>query len=253
MSQPDISDSGFLFEAGGAAPRRTEPSPGTMISLLERAYRELRPRAPAPEMQAEFFPFSSINNTIRLRQGKLILRFSDLLEGAPEPVLYAIAHILLAKIYRKPINPTHALRYRQYLGRREITEKAHLLRQMRGRKRITGAEGRVYHLERIFDDLNARFFHGLLGRPQLTWSRNHARNSLGHYDPAHNAIVVSKIFDSPRVPRYVLEYLVYHEMLHLKHPVKVRGGRRCVHSPQFQAEERLFPELHKAREFLKML
>lgn len=244
----------FSLQSSEQAGATTLPKRKKEISsLLERAYRELRPRAPAPEMHAEFFAFSSINNTIRLRDGKLIVRFSDLLSGAPEPVLHAIAHILLAKIYRKPVDAAHALRYRQYLGRREVTQKAHLLRQMRGRKRITGPEGKVYHLEAVFDDLNTRFFHNLLGRPQMTWSRGHARNSLGHYDPAHNAIVVSRVFDNPRVPLYALEYLVYHEMLHLKHPVKVRGGRRCVHSAQFQADEKLFPQLKEARDFLRLL
>ena len=124
---------------------------------------------------------------------------------------------------------------------------------MRGRKRIETAQGRVYNLESVFDDLNVRFFYGLLARPQMTWSRDHARNSLGHYDPAHNAIVVSRVFDHPRVPRCALEYIVYHEMLHLKHPVKLRGSRRCVHSAEFQAEERMFPDLERAKHFLQLL
>jgi hypothetical protein len=46
---------------------------------------------------------------------------------------------------------------------------------------------------------------------------------------------------------------MYHEMLHLKHPVKVKAGRRCVHGREFQAEEKLFPELDKAKIFLKTL
>ena len=124
---------------------------------------------------------------------------------------------------------------------------------MRGRKRIVSAKGQVYDLEAIFEQLNIRFFHGLLGRPQMTWSSELARNRLGHYDPAHNAIVVSRIFDQARVPRYALEYIVYHEMLHLKHPVKLRGSRRCVHSPEFQAEEKLFPRLQEAKQFIKRL
>jgi hypothetical protein len=70
---------------------------------------------------------------------------------------------------------------------------------MRGRKHLDSAQGRTYDLEALFEDLNQRFFHGLMARPQMTWSRDHARNSLGHYDPAHNAIVVSRIFDHPRV------------------------------------------------------
>ena len=221
--------------------------------LFEETFRELRPRTPLPELKIDFFRFASVNNTIRLREGRLLVRISDLLEGAPEPVLRAIAHILLAKMYRKPIDREHATRYRGYVSTHHMSEKAHLVRQMRGRKRITTARGHVYHLEEIFEDLNQKYFYGLMARPVMTWSTERARNRLGHYDPAHNAIVVSSVFDHPRVPRYVVEYIVYHEMLHLKHPVKLRGSRRCVHSAEFQAEERLFDRLEAAREFLRRL
>ncbi len=206
-----------------------------------------------PELKIEFFAFANINNTIRLREGKILVRLSDMLEGAPNPVLQALAHILLAKIYRRPIEREHATRYRRYVSSHEISAKAHLLRQIRGRKRIDSAQGHAYNLESIFDELNTRFFHGLLARPQMTWSRDHARNRLGHYDPAHNAIVVSRIFDHPRVPRYAVEYILYHEMLHLKYPVKLRGSRRCVHPAEFQEEEKLFPGLEQAKQFLKQL
>lgn len=224
-----------------------------LLQIFQDAYRELRPRAAIPDLAIQFFGFVDVNNTIRLREGKLIVRLSDLLEGAPEPVLRAIAHILFAKMYRKPIERQQATRYRRYVSSQHIREKAHLLRQMRGRKRIETPLGQVYNLENIFDELNTHFFYGLLARPELTWSQEHARNSLGHYDPAHNAIVVSRIFDQARVPRYALEYIVYHEMLHLRHPVKLRGSRRCVHSPEFQAEEKLFPRLQEAKQFIKRL
>jgi len=206
-----------------------------------------------PDFRVEFFPFANINNTIRLREGRLLVRISDLLEGAPETVLESIAHILLAKIYRKPIERLHNTRYRRYVSSHEMANKSHLVRQVRGRKLVGPAKGHVYDLEAIFDDLNSRFFNGLLGRPQMTWSRDHARNALGHYDPAHNTIVVSRVFDHGRVPRYAVEYIVYHEMLHLKYPVKLRGSRRCVHPPEFQAEENLFPHLEEAKKFLKVL
>jgi predicted metal-dependent hydrolase len=224
-----------------------------LLQVFEGTYRELRPRAPIPEFVVEFFAFANLNNTIRLRDGKLLVRLSDLLEGAPQSVLNAIAHILLAKMYRRPIEREHANRYRRYVSSHDISQKAHLVRQIRGRKRIESPRGHTYDLETVFDELNRRFFYGLLARPQMTWSRDHARNSLGHYDPAHNAIVVSRIFDQPAVPRCALEYIVYHEMLHLKHPVKLRGNRRCVHSAAFQAEERLFPGLESAKQFLKRL
>jgi predicted metal-dependent hydrolase len=225
----------------------------TLAEIFYEAYSELRPRTPRPPLHVRFYPFVSINNTIRLRQGELLIRISDLLEGAPEPVVHAIAHILLAKLYRKPVDRGHLARYRRYVGSHDLAAKARLFRQMRGRKHIRSARGHYYHLEEIFDDLNRRFFHGLMGRPQLTWSRNHARSSLGHYDPAHNAIVISRVFDHPRVPRYAVDYILFHEMLHLKHPVKLRGSRRCVHSREFHEEEKLFPELERARKFLRIV
>jgi predicted metal-dependent hydrolase len=224
-----------------------------LLAIFEDSFRELRPRTPIPDLRIDFFRFANVNNTIRLREGRLLVRVSDLLEGAPEPILRAIAHILLAKIYRKPIDRERAARYRRYISTHHMSEKAHLVRHMRGRKRITSAQGHAYHLEEIFEELNRHYFHGLLARPLMTWSSQRARNRLGHYDPAHNAIVVSRVFDHPQVPRYVVEYIVYHEMLHLKHPVKLRGSRRCVHPPEFQAEEKRFENVDAAKEFLKRL
>jgi len=224
-----------------------------IIEIFQQTYRELRPQSPIPELKVEFFRFANINNTIRLREGKLLVRVSDLLEGAPESVLRAIAHILLAKMYRKPVDRGHASRYRRYVSSHHMTQKAHLVRQVRGWKRIDSPQGRAYDLDEIFDQLNLRFFHGLLARPEMTWSSERARNRLGHYDPAHNAIVISRVFDHPRVPRYAVEYIVYHEMLHLKHPVTLKGSRRCVHSSEFQAEERAFPELEVAKKYLSIL
>ena len=224
-----------------------------LLEIFQESHRELRPSAPIPELRIEFFAFANVNNTIRLRQGKLLVRLSDLLEGAPQAVLRAIAHILLAKMYRHPIDRVQAARYRKYLASHEIVRKTHLVRQIRGRKQLHSARGHFYDLDAVFEKLNTRFFYGLLARPRMSWSRTRTRRILGHYDPAHNAIVISRVFDQSAVPGYAVEYIVYHEMLHLKHPVRLRGSRRCVHSAEFQAEEKLFPQLAEANAFLKRL
>jgi hypothetical protein len=222
-------------------------------TIFETEYRTLRPRAPMPPFHIRFRRFTSLNTTIRLREGAIHVSLSDLLEGAPEPVLRAIAHILIGKLYRKELDPAHTTRYRRFTSSEAVVRQTELVRQTRGRKKMLGPQGDYYNLDEVFESLNQRFFFGLLGRPELTWSGVSARRSLGHYDPAHNTIVVSRVFDKRNTPRYAIEYLVYHEMLHLKHPVKIKRGRRCVHPREFQAEERLFPELEKAKEYLKRL
>jgi len=223
------------------------------IPIFEVEYRALRPRAPMPQFVIRFKRFTSLNTTIRLREGRILVNLSDLLEGAPESVIHAIAHILLAKLYRKSVDAGQNLRFKRFASSAAVTRQTEQIRHARGTKRYFGPEGRYYHLEEIFDSLNVRFFGGLLGRPELTWSESAAKRSLGHYDAAHNTIVVSRVFDRPSSPRYAIEYLLYHEMLHLKHPVKMRGVRRCVHSREFKAEERLFPQLEEAMSFIKRL
>ncbi|MHB8389228.1 MAG: M48 family metalloprotease [Acidobacteriaceae bacterium] len=235
-------------------PEPTHPTPALRLQeIFSAEYRLLRPRAPMPLFDVSFYPFTGVNTTIRLRDGKAFVRLSDMLEGAPDSVTRAIAHILLAKLYRKPIEPIHANRYRRHLGSEAVIRQAELVRRSRGRKNVSTAQGRYYDLDEVFDHLNRQFFNGLLGRPVLTWSAHSARRQLGHYDAAHNTIVVSRVFDRPETPRYAVEYLVFHEMLHLKHPVRMRGGRRCVHSREFQQEEKMFPQLELVKEFLKRL
>jgi hypothetical protein len=206
-----------------------------------------------PPIKVRFRRFTSLNTTIRLREGEIHVSLSDLLEGAQESVIRAIAHILLAKLYKKPIDATQNMRYKRFASSASVTRQTEIIRYARGSKRFFGPEGRYYNLDEVFDSLNTRFFSSMLGRPQLTWSENHAKRSLGHYDAAHNTIVVSRVFDRPSSPRYAIEYLLYHEMLHLKHPVRMRGVRRCVHSREFKADEALFPQLVEAMAFIKRL
>ncbi len=221
--------------------------------IFAEEYRALRPRSPLPPIQARWYRFTSLNATIRLREGELRVHLSDLLQGAPEPVLRAIAHILLAKLYRKPVKAVQTARYRGYTLSEPVMRQTERIRQLRGRKRVGTAKGERWDLDEVFESLNTRFFHGLLGRPVLTWSEHSARRLLGHYDAAHNTIMVSRVFDRKDTPRYAVEYLLYHEMLHLKHPVTIHRGRRCVHSRAFHEDEEQFPEIEAARAFLRKL
>jgi hypothetical protein len=221
--------------------------------IYARVFRELKPRTALPVLSVEFCQFANADSFIKLQDDRLEIRISDLLSGAPAPVMEALAHILLGKLYRKPVARVYSYRYRMYLNRRDMRRQAHLVRQIRGRKFVSGPQGQHYNLEEIFERLNGRFFDGLLGRPQLGWSRAQSRNMLGHYDPSHNAIIVSRIFDQEHLPPIALEYVMFHEMLHLRYPVDHSGSRRRVHTREFRAEERKFPRLKEAKEILKRM
>src|SRR3989304_6028734 len=88
--------------------------------IFREAFRALRPRTPVPEVEVNFRPYADVNNVIRVRDGRLLVGLSDLQQGAPSSVLEAIAFILIAKLYRKPIPKRYQLRYRQFLNRRSV-------------------------------------------------------------------------------------------------------------------------------------
>ena len=221
--------------------------------IYARVFRELKPRTAVPALRVEFCSFANADSFIRLENGALHVRMSDLLAGAPAPVIEALAYILLGKLYRKETPRIYSHRYRLYLNRRDVRRQAHLVRQIRGRKFISGPRGQHFDLEEIFERLNRDYFDGMLGRPQLGWSRGTSRTMLGHFDPSHNAIIISRIFDRPGAPALALDYVMFHEMLHLRFPVDHTGMRRRVHTKEFREAETKFPLLREAKELLKRL
>jgi hypothetical protein len=225
----------------------------TPAEIYARVLKDLKPRTEPPGIHVEFRRYANANSSVRLEDGRLTVRIADVLEGAPAPIVEALAYILLGKLYRRPVPPIYAHRYRLYLNRRDIRQKLHLLRQIRGRKFVSGPEGASHNLEDLFERLNRQYFDGLLGRPLLGWSRRLSRSLLGHFDPSHNAIIISSIFDRPGAPPLALEYVMFHEMLHLRHPVDHNGVRRRVHTREFRHAERAFPRLAEAKELLKKL
>ncbi len=126
-------------------------------------FRAIRPRTPAPETTVEFCRFANPDSFIRLENGRLHVRISDLLQSAPAPVMEALAFILIGKLYRKPVGRQYPNRYRLYLNRKDVRRQAQLIRQIRGRKFISGPQGEVHNLEEVFERLNAQFFNGMLG------------------------------------------------------------------------------------------
>jgi len=64
---------------------------------------------------------------------------------------------------------------------------------------------------------------------------------------------IFRILDSKDVPRLVVDYVMFHEMLHLRHPVEHAGARRCIHTPAFKQEEKRFVGAREAKAWLRGL
>lgn len=232
-------------------PSEAAPLPESTESIFRRVYALLSRTPSAPDVRLLVRPYVATMGKLKLTQGVLELRLSQQMAAAPATVREALAWILLSRLFRRT-PPSHWVRhYRQYLNRKDVRREHQALRAVRGRKFISGPQGECYNLETLFDGLRERYFGPLLPKPLLGWSRRPSRTMLGHYDHVHNAIVLSSWLDRPEVPQTVVEYVLFHEMLHLKHPVEHRRHRRSVHTPAFRAEEHRFERLAEARAWLR--
>ena len=110
---------------------------------------------------------------------------------------------------------------------------------------VTPAKGKVYDLERVFRSLNRRFFQNRV-HARILWGLRAKRERkrtirLGYYCDAEKKIVINPALDRKSVPRYVLEWIVFHEMLHQVVGFELIHGMFVAHTPEFRRREQLFP------------
>jgi len=215
---------------------------------LERGRRNFRPDI--SDIEVKFYPYAGLHHTIRVRAGRVYVRLSDLFQTAPPEVIRALAFLLVARLLSRKTPRDQERIYRSYAFSPQLLRASDIARRQRGRKVISSSLGQVYDLERIFSRLNRRYFDGEIEKPVLTWSRRRARSIIGHHDAAHDTITVSKALDSREVPEWFVEYIVFHEMLHIKHPARIINGRRYYHTAAFRSEEQSFRRYKDAQEWL---
>src|SRR5262245_3975303 len=115
------------------------------------------------------------------------------------------------------------------------------------------SRGRAHDLNETFARVNDSYFGGLAPKPTLAWNRTLTARKFGHYQPNRDTIMISVTLDDPGVPAFVLDFVMYHELLHKKHGSTTINGRRFSHSPAFRAEERRFAEYNEAERLIHEL
>ena len=232
--------------------RKTSLVPGG-APLFQRMFTRLGCEGRPPRFRVEFYPYSSLVLTIRRREDAVYVRFSDLLWRAPLAVLEGAAALLLARVYRRKPSRELTEPYLDYA--RSDRTRGRMNRMRRGRVRLAGTSPRGEHfdLDGLFNDLNRKYFEGQLQRPHIGWSTRSWRRQFGCYDPGPNQILLNRWMDRPGIPTCAVEYVLFHEMLHVKHPTRRSGCSLVSHSRKFREEEKRFPEFERARRILDRL
>ncbi|HYL10120.1 MAG TPA: hypothetical protein VEU31_05230 [Candidatus Acidoferrales bacterium] len=234
----------------GRTPRAAVPGGAR---LFHRIFTRLGIRARPPRFEVEWYPYANLVHTIRLREDTAFVRLSDVLRRSPGEILEAAAALLLARLYRRRTPRGFAQRYREFVERGSTRRRIARIRRARGKRVSRGPGGNAHHLEPLFVRLNRQYFSGLLRLPRLGWSKHPWQRQLGIFDPGMDQIVLNCRLDRVAVPEYAVAYVLYHEMLHVLHPVRRARCGLEAHCAEFRRQEKQFVEYEKARKILERL
>jgi hypothetical protein len=219
--------------------------------IFQRIFTRLGCQGRPPQFHVDLYPYANLSHTLRLRQDVAYVRLSDILHEAPVPVIEAAAAILLGQMYRRRVPRELRNVYREFALAHSTRRHIARVRLKRARRIQDHPRGSVHDLEPMFAALNAEYFQGQLPRPRIGWSARPWRSQFGCYDPSLDQIVMNSRLDRAEVPSYAVELILYHEMLHVKHPLRATACGLQAHSPEFRAEEKRFAHYARARKFLE--
>ncbi len=208
--------------------------------LRKRADRRLR-----DALAEVHFGYGSYLYKARMIDAVLETKVHQGFMGAPPDVLEALARLLLSSdrgVSRERVD--------RYAAGENFMDVVTAL-EMTTAEADDFTQGRHFDLETIFDRVNAAYFDGKLACPRLTWNTRITRAKMGHYDRFRDAVMLSVTLDDPDVPDFVVDYVMYHELLHKVLGTERINGRRYVHTPAFREAERAFPHYEEAVAFLE--
>jgi hypothetical protein len=217
-----------------------------LTSIFQSIHKKYFPRK-LKKIDAKFFSFRRIKHSIEWTPFHIRIKVSHYFKDAPHSIMEILAIILIARIYKRRVDSSIRKKYREYLEQLEQKlppTRSHSLDSY-------NAKGKVFDLESVFLQLNMNYFENLLDLPVLGWSKTKSYRRLGFYDEKRNLLVISRIFDASSVPEEIVNYLVYHEMLHIYYPAEKKNGRRIVHTPAFKMAEKRFPKYENIQTWLK--
>jgi hypothetical protein len=187
-------------------------------------------------------------------RSQLTLRIHRSFVGAPPEVLQAVAAFVESRKGTDRARAALAVIRQHFAAHRP---------ERRPRRAALRAAGVAFDLREIVDDLNERYFGSRLS-VGVTWGRSsggaahHCRRrrttsslQLGSYSYEDRLIRLHGVLDQPGIPRYVIEAVVFHELLHADMPPVVQNGRRCFHTPEFRRREREYRHLDKADRWIQ--
>ena len=203
--------------------------------------------------RVSFAQYRELKHTWNSRNGDIEFKISDYLVGAPEDVQRSLAWYLLSRAHGRECLNSEEKPYLEYVRSNELWSEKRETYLSRAKNLSIVPRGDVRDLESVFEYVNSCYFSGRLEDPELAWVDESPLSRFGFYFGPLNLLAANKILDSERVPRYVLEFVMYHELLHHVDAGNGRTRRRVHHTTEFRKQEKAFSHYEDAERWLRKL
>ncbi|AOP34046.1 hypothetical protein A0128_09445 [Leptospira tipperaryensis] len=197
------------------------------------------------KVRYKFYPYANLGSAIRISSG--VLEFKIHSAYLESDSLETVVELLLCKLLKLPIPKTIEERIQNFY---EIHSKQKLERSKR-KKRIESSDSKNAILKEMLHRINETYLGVDLSDIEIYWGKGNSKTRLGHFDPSHKMIVINPILGRQIVPVFVLEYIVFHELLHVYLPATRKNGKNVIHGKEFRALERKYPDYLRANQWLK--
>jgi len=199
-------------------------------------------------VEARYYPFKELKSTWHRNRWKVAFRISDYMSAGDDMILGEFAQALFRRM-----ETGNGMAYGDgvlnWLKSPEFLARNRPLYLERSRNLSLSAEGDNYDLRESLGSLEDM---GLVDveEPYLTWTRGENKKRVGYCSVLMKVIAVSSALDSLRVPDFVHQYVLYHELIHLETGRETLSPR---HGREFRRRERLHPRWEDAESWLRKL
>jgi predicted metal-dependent hydrolase len=200
------------------------------MNLIQKSFQQLFPdKTPAYQLILKYNKkLGDFNGNIRLEKTFLQINLNYKWKQIDEEIQIGIIQTLLLKMFAK-----------RYRIKTKTTFNIKLYNNFVKKIPLMTKNTKTHPiLESSFHRVNQTHFHELLDRPNLQWGRA-SKAKLACYNFHNDTITVSTIFKDS--PNHILDYLLYHELLHKKQKFYCKNGRNYFHTKKFRDAEDLFP------------
>jgi len=196
------------------------------MDLIQESYKRLFPDKEFPyTTNIEYNRrLGNFNANIRLYQDIISINFNLQWKKIDDEIKIGLIQHLLLKILKKKKNTTNIGLYHNFI------KNVHLISPRKESDLV---------LEEAFKRNNEKFFYNSIEKPNLIWGKDSFRR-LASYNFHNDTVTVSNIFKDA-TPE-MIDFLVYHELLHKHFKFNSRNGRSFFHTAEFREAEKLFPD-----------